>query len=262
MYKYLSIILGVLILVCASFYAYERYSHAKTRKNLNNQIAQLSDTLKETETAYSKLAIETNEIVLQNEELQKIIDDRDEEIISLSEIVLKWKNKYFEIKDAQQDIVDHDGNPVDLDEICQECFSNNRFKVSFDQTKDYLRIYGNTFTNPPEAYINLEWVKDIVFNLILAKNDDIYRIYLDTNNSDIVPIDIKLKIDSSVYDTKWYERIGIFGNISVGDGLMTSVGSNIFIFDDFLFGPILSTTYDGNNIKKYYGLNIGWFPFK
>ena len=97
MYKFLSIILGVLLLVGGGFYGYEKYNHNKTKKEMNNRVAKLEQIVQETETAYSKMAVHTEDLETKKSELQKIIENRDEEIVAIGNVAVRWKDKYFEM---------------------------------------------------------------------------------------------------------------------------------------------------------------------
>ena len=262
MYKFLSILLAILVFIVSGFYCYERYCHAKETKKLNNQIADLSEMVQETENAYSRLGLVVDDINLKNKKLQSILNDRDEQIVSLSEVVLKWKGKYLEILDAQEDVVDNNGNVVDLDEKCKLCLIDKRFKVAFDKQEDYLRVFGETYTNPPEAFINIEWTKGITLSVVLAKKDDNYRVYIDSDNSDMIPAELQLKVDPSVYDIRWYERIGIGSLIAVGDGLTTSLGIYLQLFDNWIVGPMVVDQFNGKDNSVFYGGQVIWFPFR
>jgi hypothetical protein len=245
MYKYLSILLGVLILGGGIFYSFERYSNAKKRKELSNQIAVLEGTIKETETAYSK------------------INDRDEEVVMLTETVLKWKSIYFEIKDATEKVVDEEGVEVVLSPDCDFCFVGRRFMVAFDEKQDPLRVHGHTMTNPPEATVNIEWIRDIQLTLILTKGeDDLFRIYLDSNTSDIVPTELRLLVDPSILDKKWYEKIGMNNYVVVGEGVGSSLSIMYDFFDHWSLGPSVFLYYDGQDLKKLYGISSVWYPFR
>ena len=74
---------------------WEKSSHGKTKRKLNNQIAELEGTIKETETVFSRRAIKVEDLESENEDLQSLIDDRDENILALAETNLRIRNKYF-----------------------------------------------------------------------------------------------------------------------------------------------------------------------
>jgi hypothetical protein len=262
MWKYLSILLAGLLVVSGIFYIVERSSNKKVRRELNNEIAKLEGVVKETETAYSRRALEVRDLEIKNKDLSVKIKDRDEKITALGEAVLKWKGKYFKIKGTQS-VVDSDGNETSLDLECRECLIGKRFIVGFDETKDHWRVWGNTITNPPEAEINISWASGLRLSFILTRNeDDTFRLYLDSDSPDLVPAELELAIDPSVFEKKWYEKIGVGLDIGVGEGVYSAVQLHYDIFDDLFVGPKLIWTYDGNKLRKLYGATFGWYPFR
>lgn len=263
MYKYLSILLGVLLLVAGGFYVYERKSAANARSALNNRIAELEGTLKETETAYSVRGVEIEDLKLKNKELQTIINDRDEEVAVLGEVVLQWKKKYFDIKNATGTVVGSDGTTVvEVPADCQTCLKDLRFRVDFDQTKDYLRVAGHTLTNPAQAELEVSWTRELKFSFVLTKQDDNLRLYFDTNTPDIVASKLTLKVDPSVFEKKWYEKIGVGLDVGVGEGVQSSVRAFYDILPDWYVGPMVTFGYDGQQTRTLYGATVGWYPFR
>jgi len=262
-YKFFSIVLGLGLVVLGCLYMYQRWDNNRNQDELNNQIAQLQQTVKETTSAYSKLAIEADNLKTKNKELQRIIDTRDEEIVSLTDVIIKLKDKIMDLQNVIESMEDAAGNPVDLSAECRECLLGVRFIVGFDQDFDYLNISGHTKTNPAEAHIELKWLRPLKFSLILTKDKkDNYRVYLDSKESDIESVELNLKVDPSIFDIKWYERIAFGANLGLGDGLLTSVSVNVLIFDNWFVGPFFATTFDGKDIKKFYGGNVLWQVFK
>lgn len=266
MYKILSIILAGLLVVAGIFYVYERYTKNKMQDELNNQLAQLSKTLKETETAYSKLGLQVDNIKAENKQLQKIIDKKNEEIVALNEVVLHWKDLYFKILNASGGVVDpNTGEVIPVEPDCEKCLQNKSFKVEFSQTQDYLKISGYTLYNyqkPSQAFIDVKWVRDLKLTIILTKNKNVYKAYVDTNSSDVVPSSVELKVDPSVFDIKWYQRLGVGANVGLGDGLMVGLNAYVQIFNNILVGPSFVNVFNGKDYMKFYGANVGWFPFR
>lgn len=262
-YKLLSIVLATLLLVGGAFFVFEKYSNSKKRRELNNLIAGLTDVVQETETAYSRRAVETDNLRLENEELRTKINDRDEEAVVLTETVIRWKNKYIKAKNTKETVVDKEDRIVVIEPQCEDCFAAVRFKVDFDETQDPLRVHGFTLTNPSEAEINIEWIRDLKLSLILTKDDDdLFRVYLDTNDSDVETSDLKLSVDPSILDRSWYEKIGVDGAIGIGEGFASLIGLRYDVFDNWAIGPAVILYYDGNSLKKMYGISTTFYPFR
>jgi hypothetical protein len=262
-YKFLSILLAIVIVGGGIFYGFERHSNAKKRRALTNQIAELEGVVKETETAYSRRAVEVDNLKLENEDLRNRIEDRDEEVVALSEAVLRWKNKYFKIKNAKQTVVIIEGGPEGLDPNCEECLAGVRLRVDFADEQDPWRVSGFTLTTPAEAEVAIEWTRGLNLSLVLTKDkDDLFRVYLDTDSPDLIPADLKLSVDPSILEKRWYEKIGIGSDLTVGEGVVSSVKIVYDVFDNWSLGPVIMLNYDGNELRKTYGVSTTWYPFR
>ena len=262
MYKILAGILVAIIVGGSVFYLIDRYSKNKRFSELHNEIAKLEGIVQETEFAYSRRGIELDNLKLNNKALRKIIKDRDEDIVALTETNLRLKKKIIEIENASGEIVGEEGEPVELPENdpCKLC--EKRFKVSFDKTEDYLRVSGHTLTNPPYAQVSIEWARDLQLSVILTKNkEDRFRIYLDSENSDFVPTELKLSVDPDILKYRWYENIGFSADIAIGEGFGSSVKA-IYNFENWAIGPAFMMYYNGKKLKKLYGVTAIWFPFR
>ena len=251
MYKYLSMVLFFGLLTMGGFYLYQRNVNSKVRKELNNKIAAIEGTIKETETAYSVRGLQLDDLKSDNDELQQKIKDRDEKIFSLSEVNLKLKNQVFKLINSSQDTVVENGK--------------QRVRVQFNTTlkdSDYLKVYGYTLTDPAYAEVSLEWLRDLKLNFVLTKNkDDTYRLYVDSGTSDIVPSKVTLKVDPSLFDTKWYERMAVGTDILIGPHILSSLKLTYDI-DKFYIGPVVMIGYDKSSIYKFYGMSAGYYPFR
>jgi hypothetical protein len=262
-YKLLSILLAVVLAGGGIFYAFERSSNSSKRRELNNQIAELEGTVQETETAFSRRAIEVSKLKLDNEELRDKIKDRGEEAVALSEAILKWKDKYFKIKDATESAVDHEGKVVIIEPGCEECFSKVRLRVDFEGEYDSFRVFGFTLTNPPYSEVTTTWIQGLKLSLVLTKDkDDLFRVYLDTDSPDLVPAELKLSVDPSILDRRWYEKIGMGSDITIGEGLVSSLKIVYDVFDNWSLGPVMMLNYDGDKLRKTYGISTTWYPFR
>ncbi len=271
MYKYLSIILGVGLLVLGGVALYQKHVADKAQRELNNQIAELQGTIKEKDGLYSQQAVVLQDAqdqllsVLENKKaVEELLKARGEEVYALNQLVLQWKSKYFEIKDATGTVVGEDGTTVvEISADCQACVRDLRFRVDFDQTQDYMKVTGHTLTNPAYAELKLEWTRDLKINIIIAKDDDDkLRAYMDTNNSDIVPSKLSFVVDESVFDLRWYQKLYVGGSVNVGQGLLTNLGVGYEILDGLSVGPSMSLFYDGERLRKMYGASTQWYPLR
>jgi hypothetical protein len=262
MFKYLSILLALGLLVLGGFFAWEKYSHNKDNQELNNQVAQLEGTIQETQTAYSARGVEIDNLKSQNKELQNKINGRDEEIAALGRAVLEWKDKYYKFVDAHGSVVDPSGGVVEIPADCQTCLKDLRFKVEFKKEQDNVEVSGFTLTNPAYAEVKLHWTKPLVLDIILARNDSgNFRIYIDPNDASIVPVSLNLSVDPSVFARKWYEKIMIGTDLGVGTGAITSLRVGYECFNNWIVGPFITAEFD-NQFRKFYGASVGWYPFR
>lgn len=263
MYKYLSILLGLGLLVLGGFYLWERHSNSVAQTALNNEIAKLEGTIRETETASSVRALEIEDLKSKNKDLQKVIDQRDEEVAALGEAVLKWKTKYFQIKDATGTVVGGDGTTVvEIPADCQTCLKDLRFRVDFNEEKDYLKIEGFTLTNPAYAELSVGWTRELKLTFLLTKKDDNFRLYFDSNTPDLIPGELTLKVDPSVFERKWYEKLGVSSSVSVlGDGVVFSLSAIYDITDNMFVGPNVAL-FPHDGVGTAYGAIFGWYPFR
>lgn len=262
MYKFVAGILTVVLVVGGGAFAWQNYQWSKQRREMNNQLAEVQGVQQETETAVSRLAIEREDLEADNKELQQKIKDRDEDVLAKTKAEIRWKNKYFKSINTKQTIIDADGKVVIPD---GQCFpSDIRIKVDFQHEVPPLLVRGHTLTNPPYAEVALEWSRGLQLSLVLTKNDDdTFRVYLDSENSDVVPTDLKLEVDSSLLDLAWYERIGLGADLNAGEfGGMISLRAFWEFTDNWFIGPSFVVLYDGNKAKTFYGVTVGWFPFR
>lgn len=263
MYKFLSGILAILLLIGGAVYGYERWQHGKQRRELNNKLAKVQKMQQETETAHSRLAIEAEDLKAENSDLQDIIEDRDEAILALTHANIKLKNKVVRIEDAKQSTVDRDGNVVEHPG-CEEVGDSLRTKVAFEKEEDPLKISGFTLTNPAYAEVEIKWLRDIKLEVVLTKNDDgTYRVYLDSTKSDIVPTDLQLQVDPSILEYKWYQKIGFGSNVVGGEtGIQLGLSAFYDILPNLYLGPMFQVGYVNGKAETYYGAVVGWYPWK
>ncbi len=262
MYKFLSGFLVVALVAAGSAYGFERWKHGNTRKDLNNKLAKAQKMQQETESAYSRLAIESENIKATNTELQSVIEDRDEEVLALANANIRLKNKVVRIENAKQTIVDSDGNVVVPDGTMSDC--KNRIRVDFEKEEDPLKISGHTLTNPAYAEVKIDWLRELKIEVVLTKNDDdTYRIYIDSGKSDIMPTDLTLQVDPTILEYSWYEKIGFGSSVTGGEtGLQLSISAFYDVIPNLAIGPMFQVGYVNGKAATYYGVIVSWWPWK
>lgn len=270
MYKYISIVLLVLVLIAGGLYGAERWSHKKTKTLAHNLAAEVTGMVVETDTARSRLGTEIKGLELENEMLQDIIDSRDEEVLALGRISVEWKDRYFKIKNAKQSVVNEEGEPIvvggsdptEPEHICNKAY---RFKVEFEQKEEALTVSGFTLTNPPYAELKLDWHRKLNLNIILTKTDDgHFRLYADPEKSDAVPVELEFVVDPSVLERKWYENIAFNTMIAGGDGgFQLGIGAHYNILDNMYLGPMVIVGINDSLQPRIYGaVVLGYWPWR
>lgn len=118
MQKYIIIFLVVVIVIMSGGYFWQRKIFLQEKALLNQKLAESEKLIQETKTAWSSRGLEVDNLRSENSELQKIIKNKKEEILAISDVALQWKNKYVEIKNAKDSIVDSSRKST--------CFASNR----------------------------------------------------------------------------------------------------------------------------------------
>lgn len=253
MYKILSIVLCAFLGALGVAFLIEKHNGSKREKELNNQLVKAEGTLKETETAYSQRAIELDGIKTENKDLQKILKDRDEKIVSLTKVNFKLKDQLSKGNNATESKTE-----------------DGRVKVEFKlmypvtSTNPLLSISGSTTTNPPESEILLHWERGLKLNIIVAydKETKTFRSYIDSNNSDLVPTDINFQIDPDVLRKSWYEKVSVSGGVLLGQySAILRLGLMYDFLENFSLGPSIMLA-TGRNYDKYYGIDFQYYLFK
>lgn len=129
---------------------------------------------------------------------------------------------------------------------------------------------GYTLSNPAEAYVNLEWIDTLKLQLVLTRGEEgSYRVYVESKNNDVVPVNLTLRVDPSVLQKRWYEKInftasGAFGNSVIGVtnwGGMASLGVGYLVTHNVNVGVNVSVVY-ASNLYMFYGVGVTWYPFQ
>lgn len=157
----------------------------EARIEAQNQIAELSAVVRETNGSFSRLAQQaenSNQIMreLQNSNagLAEIIQQRDEQILQLTTAIgqIRPVNVVVRPNELNQTTIPSTdpGLPA-------------RERVEFDtRHQDYLRIHGFTLTNPAEANVSIEYTRPINFTVATTQaQDGSWRTYLQSDLPDL-----------------------------------------------------------------------------
>mgnify|MGYP001578122631 CR=1 FL=1 len=261
MYKIISGFLFIVLSVAISIGGYKIWSAKKENIRLSNELAETEQIQQETKSAWSVSAKQVSDLEVQNKELQNKIKDRDEQIAVISSISLKWKDQYFKIKNASQVVVDNSGNIVEQPVSCDV---QQRLKISFEQEKDIWKISGFCLSSPPEAEISIFWLRPLNLSFILTKKNNQWKLYLDSDSPDIIAVkDMNLKIDPSIFEERWYEKIFFGGDIMLSNSYDPVVSLRAgYAFGSLSIGPSFTLFNGGKGIQKAIGVSLGWNSFK
>lgn len=266
-YKYILVTTGVVFLAVVAVLLLKVKSLENENRQMASRLVSLQQNVKESETAMSSLSNKNKDLedLLKkgegnNKELLDIIKEKDEQIWSLEQVALRWKDKYFEIKNATETIISNDGNQVS--DSCKDELKNTRFRVDFSQDKDFVGIAGHTLTNPAEAFVNVKFLRNIVLTLVLTKTrNNQFRAYVDTNNSDVVPVNLSFNLDESIFEKKWYEKFTVGSAVGIGNGFNAMFDVKYEILNNLALGPAYMYTFDGDKTLNFYGVSASWAPF-
>lgn len=210
------IVLAVLLLLSlgmAGFFFFQKeqikQNAEAARVSAQNRLAEMSAVVEETEGLWSRLAQERqadmDELRETNSELAQLIEERNEEITSLTHAVANLRP----IR-----IIEREPNQSEPEP--------GRLRVDFDEThEEFWRVQGFTLTNPAEAEINLSWVRSGNFTIVTTQQEDLsWRTYV---QSDIPGLEIG-EVESLVNPISrpqeqipWHHGIyiGALGSVSV-----------------------------------------------
>jgi hypothetical protein len=271
MRKYLEIFFAVVALILIGGLGYQKYQSDKKVNELTQKLVESQQLVQVTKDSWSSMGLELENLKAQNGQLQKDINTNKEQVIALTDISLQWKNKYFDIKNAAQTVVVGPGSQPSsvAASIPADCLSE-RFRVDFSQQQDNVLVSGYTLTNPAYAFAEIQWTKPLQLELILTKgNDGAYKVYIDNSqDKNFVPTALNLKIDPSVMEKKWYEKISINAGLALGNGVLgnpsfgglAALGASYDITNQLSFGVNIIPVVN-NGLQLYYGLSLGWHPF-
>jgi hypothetical protein len=260
LFVFLAVVIGFLV----SFY-FKNLKNEKVINELIQEKARLQQNVQETKTILSSLELENSNLKktleIQNKELSDIIKKRNEEIVSLTNVSLRLKNQIIELKNLQSIVLDKtDKEVVVLDKECQNCFASYRLKIPFEEISEFLKVYGYTISNPNEAYVNLEFIKDIELNVVVSKNEKgELKTYIDTNSENVLPVKINFSLDEKAFKKRWYEKISLGLDMAFSNkvGILPSLRANFDISDSLYISGHIGTGAD----FQFWGLGFGIYPF-
>lgn len=181
-------------------------SRDKRIADLITQLASSEETREIEKGLYAKKVIEVEDLKdlitklgEDNTKLAEIIEQGKMEVISLTQLVVKWKNAYSAAVAANQTEVPPTvpGDPP-------------RKRVEFDGPVGPMRVWGHTLTDPPQAFLNWEQTVPIKMAIAITKNRDGTFSVLAQATPDDVRIDVEgAFFDRSIFALRWYQRVWV-----------------------------------------------------
>ncbi len=183
----------------------------------------------------------------ENERLAALVKRGQMEILTLNQLVVKWKKAYeaaVEASQTEEPPVIPDGPP--------------RKKVTFSGRVGPITVDGHTLTDPPEAFLKWSQIDPLRLTLIVTKNKDGTFSSIVSSSDDDIATEITVSaVDVSVVAPTWKQRIWVNAGVDfLGDRRV--FGGVSYHFDRLALGAECSGWTDGSAC----GLTVGFRPFK
>lgn len=226
------------------------------RVDAQNQIAELSRVVRESNGAYSRLAqqAESSSSILatlqeRNQQLASIIEQRDEQILQLTTAIghIRPVNVVVRPNEISQTVIPSEENPEII-----------RRRVDFDTThEDYLRISGFTLTDPAEANVSVQYTRPINFTVATTQSEDgSWRTYIESDLPDLQIGQIESRVNP-IQIRSTVRRIE--QEIELGIGSIVSTNGNsgaLYAIAGYDFGAI-QVSVNAGGILSTSGLDFG-----
>lgn len=253
------------LIVGALIIHFQIASYQRRISDLQNQIAQKDKTIELNNGTFEKLT-QTNgdlksfldENDKQLKELKKQLDQKNAEVLSVTQTSIKWKKAYESFASASQTEVKTDDQAGKKEERIRE-------KVDFSKNFGIISVNGYTLTDPPEAYVKVQQERPLKLTLTVSQNSDGTWTSYATSSDENTQIDIGLSaVNPYSFSPRWYEKIGISGGISIGTdlsglGLLSSLSLS-YRLQKFSLGPKIDVLLT-DRVSKFYGFQMTWYPF-
>jgi len=238
--------------------AVQKSSYEDQRIELQNQIASKDKTIEikdglftvltqQNEDLMSKLNGKDAEIANLKAELKK----KDEELLAVTGLVIKWKKAYEDEAKAHQSI-----DPT----------TPGRDKVDFEKDFGYIGVSGYTLTNPAYAWVRVEQKRPLKLTVAVSQDESkAWHTYV-TSSEENMEVNIELSaVNPYILQPKWYEGIGVtamLGGGQSGSGIGGLAGIGLaYKIGNFDVGPSFIVTAS-DRVDKYFALTLNWHPFQ
>lgn len=250
-FKYLGVLLTIVALFAAGV-SCGRKLREKEIAELTTRLAENDKTIELDKDLYAKnlRIIQDLNILLKvkddsSKELSAQIDKMNAQILSLNQLVVKWKKAYegaLQTGQTEQPPA-NPGDPV-------------RKRVDFKRDFGFIGASGYTLTDPPEGFIKIEQLRPLKLTLAVTKNKDGTWSSLVQSSEDNVQVDIGISgLDLSVIKPRWYQKLWVDSGTYFLGGAMATIGAS-YRGDRWSLGASCAA-----GDAKTCGITIGFKPF-
>ena len=256
----LCLVLVACVITGVIYATLEKRSYDNQIATLSNSLATESQSKEIAQGLYEKATITSKNLqdLLNNEDAQNIslkkqLDQKNEDLITATNLMIKWKTDYLAIVAGTQTVLP--ANPATPN-------APERVKVAFSKDFGPILASGFCLTNPPEASVDLHQQRPLKLTLAVSQDaQGLWHTYT-SSNEDNMEADIALSaVNPYLTSPKWYERISVSAAVAGGgSGVMAGIGLGVDIGQ---FTPsIMIFDHSSNLTSPLYGLNLAWRPFK
>lgn len=213
--KVLIVALLIVVLILGFRSCAQDHQAESARVEYQNEIAELSRVVQESNDTWSRLAQERsdsfdrlNEIL---PELADTIRQRDEQIMALARATASIRP--IVVRVTEQTGANQSEEPGETPG------APSRARVDFDTThEEFVRIHGFTLTNPAEATVGVEFVRPVNFTVATTQAEDLsWRTYIQSDYPGLSIGEIESQVTPIVRRRGWEHdiEVGIFGAAAV-----------------------------------------------
>lgn len=248
---WVQVIIGLVFTALAvfGFSSYMKYKKEEQRRiEAQNEIARQSKVIQESSDTWSRLAQQKEDVIKilekDNKEMADLLEERKEQIITLSTAVMKFKSIKVVVASPEQ------------------TEEGGRTRVSFDQTVDPINVKGYTLTNPAEAELDVNFVRPLKLKTVVTqKPDGSWNTYISGDWPNLTIEQIESFVDPLPLQPKTFGDRIIMG-IGVGPSIsFDSAFFDVYMLYDFDYlsvGPFVATGSDYGAV----GIKFQITPFK
>lgn len=221
-------------------------------------LADSENTVKISETLFQRKVVELNDVKSllnsrerDNAQLKELVEKQGAEIVSYTEIILKWKKKYEGLLASIQTETPPavPGDPV-------------RYTVDFSGELGPFTVVGKTITSPPETFLSIYQHRPIKLGVSLLQhnNGKWSAVVSDEGESGEYDVDISLSAVNRKYEKQdWRDMLSL--NIDAGFLPSSSMGVGVLYGNKAAVGPKCSAFAGGAGVDWSCGISFMWRPF-